>query len=77
MARGIPVLASEIPEHREILPPESLISPHREVLWLQRLQELIGKPNIELPKMSEAQFPYAKRLQFDWNEITYKHVLNP
>ena len=77
MARGIPVLASDIPEHREILPPESLISPHSELLWLQRLQKLIGKPNMELQKMSETQFRYAKRLQFDWNEIICKHILNP
>ena len=75
LAQGIPVLASDIPEHREILPLDCLLSPYEPLTWLDRLQKILQEPNLELKKICVSQFPYAKILYFDWNKTICKHIL--
>jgi hypothetical protein len=51
------------------MPPHCLFPLHNDVLRLQRPQNLIEQPNLEWPKMSKAQSPYVKRLQFDKKDV--------
>ena len=65
---GIPVLASDIPEHREILPATSLLSIETPEKWVARIKEIVADPFTALSTMRTAQQPYAERLCFDWDE---------
>lgn len=68
LERGIPVLASDIAEHREILPPESLISLSDAGLWADRILYISSSPSSELSRLRNLEMEYAKQLDFDWNE---------
>lgn len=67
MERGIPVLASDIPEHREILPQEALLSLESVNLWETRLAEILNEPDNCLRKLREEQDKCAVELCFDWD----------
>ena len=74
---GIPVLASDIPEHREILPQESLISLDKTSLWSERIGEIIKNPSVELQQLTVAQKAAAERLHFDWDHDFRVAVISP
>jgi len=71
--RRIPVLASDIPEHREILQEESLIklTPNS---WAKIISKILDTPNI-LNDISKKQQTSTELLKFEWDKITSNHIL--
>lgn len=76
MAYGVPVLASDISEHREILPDDSLLLLDDPMIWADRLRAIIGDPGHELKKLLDFQGPYANNLTFDWDREICKCILD-
>lgn len=72
---GIPILASDIPEHREILSENNLLPIHNSMTWVERLEKILQVPEIELKRIMNSQLPYAQRLYFDWNDKICKLIL--
>lgn len=68
LATGTPVLASDIPEHREILPPVCLLPLTDEKAWIKKIQEIAINPEAELNRLIVAQDSASKHLRFDWDE---------
>lgn len=78
LAWGVPVLASDVPEHREILPMEDLLDPRRIELWQERLASIALSEDVarELSEMRWRQHPYAKQLCFDWDTAICKAIVS-
>jgi len=71
--RKIPVLASDIPEHREILQEESLIklTPNS---WSKIISKILNTPNT-LNFILKKQQISTEFLKFEWDKITSDHIL--
>ena len=65
--RGVPVLASDIPEHREILPAEYLI-PLDQDSWTEAINKIANDYADWGKSISDAQQNFAGKLHFDWDE---------
>ncbi|WPD21158.1 MAG: glycosyltransferase family 4 protein [Candidatus Electrothrix scaldis] len=75
LATGTPVLASDIPEHREILPPTCLLPLADEDAWIKKLYEIAEYPEAELNQLIAAQESASKHLRFDWDEKIVRCIL--
>ncbi len=73
---GIPVIASDIAEHREILPAEALCPVNDPDKWAKLLQVVINNPRKHLARLRENQAPFARTLYFNWDETISRHILN-
>jgi glycosyltransferase involved in cell wall biosynthesis len=65
---GIPVLASDIPEHVEILPKEYLLSIDNISEWNSFIQVLINELKTRLFEIIQKQEITANELRFEWNK---------
>ncbi len=74
LEKGIPVLASRIPEHMETLPQSQLIKTETSE-WAKGLRKIIDDPETELNLMQKNQLPYAKSFCFDWDSEVCKRIL--
>jgi glycosyltransferase involved in cell wall biosynthesis len=64
LALGVPVLAADIPELREVLQDDVLLfDPHSPTQLASRISEFFKDPK----PITEASYKAAKRLRFDWN----------
>ncbi len=68
VANGVPVLASDIPAHREILPPAQLIPLNDPEAWQSAFKRIFENPSARLSSMVRNQHRYAAHLKFDWDE---------
>lgn len=75
LANGVPVLASDTPEHREILPPETLLPIDDRAAWSARLSALLEAPERELGALAARQRARARRLCFDWDGRIVRRIL--
>jgi glycosyltransferase involved in cell wall biosynthesis len=76
MAYGVPVLVSDILEHREILPDSSLLRLDDPMIWINRLRAIIEDPGNELMKLFDLQKPYKRYLMFDWDKEICRCILD-
>lgn len=67
LANGIPVLASDIPGHRMMLPEPFCLPLSEPKRWRQMLDELMHDAQRRLSAMYESQMQFANRLRFDWD----------
>lgn len=67
LANGIPVLASDIPGHRMMLPESFCLPLSEPERWRQMLDELMHDAHGRLSAMYESQMQFASRLRFDWD----------
>lgn len=74
LGQGIPVLASDIPAHREILPAGCLLDPQDSRAWCRRLQEIAADPETGLAALTESQQTSRQMLMFDWNQRVFEAV---
>lgn len=74
IAHKIPVLASNTPEHRELLPAGQLLAPNNPDDWVRALTGLIQEPHAHLARMVDAQDGHALRLRFDWDDRVSKLI---
>ena len=75
MGACVPVLASDIPEHREILPDTNLVSIDDLNAWVNRLEEILLFPKEELKILYENQIKYKNKYLFDWDEKVVSHIM--
>ena len=75
MSYGVPVIASDIPEHREILPKRNLCSITDIDEWKECLRSIIEEPNYALMQLRKNQIQSANELMFDWNSEVRKRIL--
>ena len=68
IGHGVPVLASDIPEHGEILPASPLLPTDNPDAWSRAVIKTMDNPDKCLPEMQEVQKKSAERLFFDWDE---------
>jgi glycosyltransferase involved in cell wall biosynthesis len=64
---GVPVLASNIPEHREILPVDSLVAANSMDAWVGAIDRLLADPQGVAQRLVRDQTSYTQTLRFDWN----------
>jgi glycosyltransferase involved in cell wall biosynthesis len=76
LAWGVPVLASDIPEHREILEPTSLLLDDDENAWTERLGTIVTTAPASLQSLRELQQQCARKLKFDWNAEVIRKILD-
>lgn len=62
----VPVLASDIPAHRDILPAIHCLSLEEPELWRRELTRAAENPQPVLGEMADLQFDRAQSLIFDW-----------
>ncbi len=75
IACGVAVLASDIPEHREILPLSSLLNPADSQAWTERIQAVVQEKEGLLCLLRQEQERYTRRLRFDWDAEVVKRIL--
>ena len=75
MSYGIPVIASDIPEHREILPKNSLYPLDDIDAWKSVLKAMIEKPSYVFTQLKDSQKRAANKLMFDWDSEVRKRIL--
>jgi len=75
LASGVPILASNIPEHKEILPSYNLINIDGPKYWVETINEILFDVDTRLTKLLESQAPYAEKLCFDWEKEMRKRIL--
>lgn len=64
---GVPILASNIPEHTEILPGKDLLPLGKEYNWTHRLKQIIDDPQNQLNILTCNQKIQLRQLQFPWD----------
>ena len=67
IASATPVLASDIPEHREILPDDNLVAGNTLESWNRSLAEILANPAGGIKRLVESQSEYTQKLRFDWD----------
>ena len=75
IGHGIPVLASDIPENREMLSAENLLRVNDESQWRCAIEKIIYSPEIELKKLIISQSEAAQPFYFDWESQVCKKIL--
>lgn len=66
LSNRIPVLASDIPAHREILPPESLLPVESAAAWSNKIKKFVAKTSL-LGDLQASQEQFSKKLLFNWD----------
>lgn len=75
LAHGVPVLASDIPEHREILDLASLLPADDEGAWSDKIRKILMQPSDSLISLRRQQQQCAEKLRFDWDAEIVKRIL--
>lgn len=75
LAHGVPVLASDIPEHREILDLASLLPADDERAWSDKLKKILTATSYNLMSLRRQQQQCAEKLHFDWDAEILKRIL--
>lgn len=73
---NIPILASDLDEHKEILPECCLVSLSDISAWHNKLTEILSNPNESLNKLILEQKDYIERLVFNWNKQISSIIVN-
>lgn len=76
LARRVPVLASDIPAHRELLPPEALLPADAPAAWAERWQALLADP-AAARRLVAGEARRAEELRFDWEAAVRRAILPP
>jgi glycosyltransferase involved in cell wall biosynthesis len=75
LAYDVPVLASDIPEHREILPQWNLLPTSDLMIWVNTLKAILENIPGSLEKICEEQYKIASKLRFDWEDEMCRRIL--
>lgn len=73
IAHSVPVLASDIPEHAELLPDRYRVM-NTCAEWTQAIESLCADAT-GLARAAERQARYAKKFYFDWDDIVVEAIL--
>jgi len=76
IACGVAVLASDIPEHREILSSSCLLGLTEKKSWVKYMQRVVQEKENILSRLREEQSRHSNHLRFDWDGEVVKRILN-
>jgi len=76
IAHQTPVVASDIPEHREILPPGCLLDPHDAMAWTRKFIDITDNPAESLLNIYKDCITRSEELTFDWDDRIVKIILS-
>ncbi|MCW5202918.1 glycosyltransferase family 4 protein [Desulfobulbus sp. US1] len=76
LATETPVIASDIPEHKEILPQVSLLPLSDEDAWREKLAAIVNNPKNQLHQIIAEQKRADKHLRFDWDDKIAHCIVN-
>lgn len=74
LAREIPVIASDIPAHRELLPGEHLIPLQEREQWVATLMTILSNPERQLEEIRNLQRIRTTSLRFDWDAAVCRAI---
>lgn len=74
LGQGVPVIASDIPEHNEILPQSCLVAINTVKFLVERICFISGSVE-NLARIVEHQEPCVQQLDFDWGEAVVAVVM--
>lgn len=74
LSHGVPVLASDIPAHAEILPPESLLPVNFVDAWTNKIMEFVNNTG-SLGKLQQEQQAHSNFLIFNWDDKVSNLIL--
>ncbi len=74
LGHHIPVIASDIPEHREILPSSTLLPLESIDVWSEKINEILIDPGITLEALRKSQRESRQQLIFDWDDRIVKNI---
>jgi glycosyltransferase involved in cell wall biosynthesis len=75
LAYDVPVLASDLPEHREILPGCNLVAASDVMAWVEILRAILADTPNNLAKIREKQRKVIPKLRFDWEAEIQRRIL--
>ena len=75
LAYGVPVLAGDIPELRELLPANSLLPADDAGAWNEAIAAILTDAKARLGALAKAQAAFAAHLRFDWDAAFCERVL--
>lgn len=75
LSESIPVLVSDIPAHREILPADHLLPLDQSARWQACLSTIAANPGQQLHVLCETQRPCAEELHFNWAQAVSDAIL--
>jgi glycosyltransferase involved in cell wall biosynthesis len=75
LGHGVPVLASDTPEHRELLPRHALLPGDDPRAWGRRLQKICRDPAHSLATMVMDQQRRVGAFRFNWDEAVRRAIL--
>ena len=76
IAHGVPVLAGDIPEMRELVPANNLLPIDDAKPWTEAIHNLLTAPQAQFETIVKEQAAFAAHLRFDWNAAICKQILN-
>lgn len=76
IAHSVPVLASDISAHRNILPPDLLLPLNRPEKWQAALLKVFADPERILTSMAQNQNSFAAHLRFDWDDRISRIIIS-
>ncbi len=74
LGHRIPVVASNIPEHAEILPPACLVD-NKVSAWAAKLDQILTAPHETLLSLRSEQMLYGQRLEFSWDAAVVERIV--
>ncbi len=75
LGAGVPVLASDIPEHTEILLRKSLLSLERCLRWVEKIKDFSCDHEIQLQQIIIEQEIIVQQMMFDWDGKLVKYIV--
>ena len=75
IGHGVPVLASDIAEHREILPEKALLSLDKFTEWAKEVELVFHNPEIQLQNIVREQEVSAQQMMFDWERLITEIII--
>jgi glycosyltransferase involved in cell wall biosynthesis len=75
IANCVPVLASDIPEHAEILSNKFLLPLGEPLRWGEKIEHIFHDPKIQLQNLINEQRGATQHLMFDWEQEVVKCIV--
>ncbi len=75
LGHDVPVLASDIPEHREMLPECCLQQENHAEQWATCLDQSLPDLLEMVADILEKQAPFCRQFLFDWDDVINDHII--
>jgi glycosyltransferase involved in cell wall biosynthesis len=76
LAYGVPILASDIPGHRDMLRRDELLPLDDVSVWQDRINAILARSHPELRRLADKQQAQSEWLRFDWNKAVYECIVH-